>query len=107
MHPQACDGTTMVWDYVEALEALRAAPDGTVAAVFTDLPRLDRAVVNRMRRDPWWVGLYEQYTNACGAEALHVPTMRDLEEQQTWQSLNSPQKVQYYSHIYIYIYIYI
>jgi manganese-dependent ADP-ribose/CDP-alcohol diphosphatase len=33
LHPQACDGTTMVWDYVEALEALRAAPDGTVAAV--------------------------------------------------------------------------
>ena len=29
LHPKACEGTTMVWDYTEALEALRAAPDGT------------------------------------------------------------------------------
>ena len=34
LHPNACHGTTMAWDYVAALDAIERGPPGVVAAVF-------------------------------------------------------------------------
>jgi len=52
--------------------------NGTVAAVYTLLPRLGRVIVGKIRKDAWWLKMQDDYMSFCGTSRIHGPPMKEL-----------------------------